>query len=432
MGLVRTHPAHDSPLYLYSPTSLPPPLLPYLSPPTTQHPEERTSPMIDTAPLSRFFQAAFGAAPSGFWAGPGRVNLIGEHTDYNDGFVLPFAIDRWAVAGLRLRSDRTIRLATDFVDGIVTADLDSIGTAPVSGWSAHPLGVVWALGEFGADLGSVPGFDLALTSDVPVGAGLSSSAAIESAVGMALNDAWALGLDRRTLARVGQRAENVVVGAPTGIMDQSASLLGEPDCAVFLDCRTLDAEVVPLGLADTSLEVLVVDTRVSHAHADGGYGSRRAACEAGARALGVPSLREVSVADLDRAREILDDVTFRRVRHVVTENQRVLDTVQLLRTAGPRAIGDLLDASHASMRDDFEISTPELDLAVDTARAHGAVGARMTGGGFGGCAIAIVPAVAIGTVTREVEAAFDAAGFTAPRVFTVRAVAGAGALEVTA
>ena len=388
--------------------------------------------MIDTAPLSRFFNEAFAAEPSGFWAGPGRVNLIGEHTDYNDGFVLPFAIDRWAVAALRLRSDRTIRLATDFTDGILTADLDSIGTAPVSGWSAYPLGVIWALGEFGADLSTVPGFDLALMSDVPVGAGLSSSAAIECAVGVALNDAWGLGLDRRTLARVGQRAENVVVGAPTGIMDQSASLLGEPDGAVFLDCRSLEAEVVPLGLAAAGLEILVVDTRVSHAHADGGYGSRRAACEAGARALGVPSLREVGVADLDRAREVLDEVTFRRVRHVVTENQRVLETVQLLRTAGPRAIGDLLDASHASMRDDFEISTPELDLAVETAQAQGAVGARMTGGGFGGCAIALVPTGSVDAVTLAVEAAFEAAGFAAPRVFTVRAVAGADAVAVTA
>jgi len=303
---------------------------------------------------------------------------------------------------------------------------------PVSGWSAYPLGVVWALGEFGADLDVVPGFDLALTSNVPVGAGLSSSAAIESAVGMALNDAWGLALDRRTLARVGQRAENVVVGAPTGIMDQSASLLGEPDSAVFLDCRSLDADVVPLGLASAGLEVLVIDTRVSHAHADGGYGSRRAACESGARVLGVRSLREVTVADLDRARAVLDEVTFRRVRHVVTENQRVLDTVEVLRTAGPNAIGGLLDASHASMRDYFEISTAELDLAVETAQAHGAIGARMTGGGFGGCAIALVRTDATEAVTRVVEAAFETAGFAAPQVFTVRAVAGAGAVAVTA
>lgn len=387
--------------------------------------------MIATAPLSEFFEGLFGVEPSGFWAGPGRVNLIGEHTDYNDGLVLPFAIDRWAVAALRLRSDRTIRLATDYVDGVVETTLDRIGPAGLSGWPAYPLGVVWALGEHGADLTDLPGFDLALTSDVPVGAGLSSSAAIESAVGMALNEAWQLGLDRQTLARVGQRAENVVVGAPTGIMDQSASLLGAPDCAVFLDCRSLDAEVVPLGLDAAGIEVLVVDTRVSHAHADGGYASRRTACEAGARILGVPMLRDVTVADLDRARTLLDDVTFRRVRHVVTENQRVLDTVRLLRHEGPSAIGALLDASHASMRDDFEISTPELDLATDVARAHGAIGARMTGGGFGGCVIALVPVDAVATVTDGVREAFASAGFTEPGIFTVRPVAGAGRIEVT-
>ena len=387
--------------------------------------------MIATAPLSEFFEGLFGVEPSGFWAGPGRVNLIGEHTDYNDGLVLPFAIDRWAVAALRLRSDRTIRLATDYVDGVVETTLDRIGPAGLSGWSAYPLGVVWALGEHGADLTDLPGFDLALTSDVPVGAGLSSSAAIESAVGMALNEAWQLGLDRQTLARVGQRAENVVVGAPTGIMDQSASLLGAPDCAVFLDCRSLDAEVVPLGLDAAGIEVLVVDTRVSHAHADGGYASRRTACEAGARILGVPMLRDVTVADLDRARTLLDDVTFRRVRHVVTENQRVLDTVRLLRHEGPSAIGALLDASHASMRDAFEISTPELDLATDVARAHGAIGARMTGGGFGGCVIALVPVDAVATVTDGVREAFASAGFTEPGIFTVRPVAGAGRIEVT-
>ena len=214
-------------------------------------------------------------------------------------------------------------------------------------------------------------------------------------------------------------------------MDQSASLLGAPDCAVFLDCRTLQAEVVPLGLNAAGLEVVVVDTRVSHAHADGGYGSRRAACEAGARTLGVPSLRDVTDGDLAAARRVLDDVTFRRVRHVVTENQRVLDTVRVLRQAGPSAVGALLDASHASMRDDFEISTPELDLAVEVARAHGALGSRMTGGGFGGCAIALVPVDAVGALGGAVDDAFADAGFTSPKVFTVRPVAGAGRIEVT-
>src|SRR5690606_9782476 len=227
--------------------------------------------------------------------------------------------------------------------------LDELDPANLSGWAAYPLGVAWALGQHGADLAAVPGVDLYIESVVPVGAGLSSSAAIECAVALALNDVWRLGFEPQTLARIGQLAENDAVGAPTGIMDQSASLLGRRDSAVFLDCRSLDAEVVPLGFADAGLAVVVIDTRVTHEHSTGGYRERRESCEAGAAALGVPSLRHVRVDELDRARQVLDDVTFRRVRHVVTENQRVLDTVRTLREAGPLAIGDLLDASHRSM-----------------------------------------------------------------------------------
>ncbi|GAA0438538.1 galactokinase [Leifsonia naganoensis] len=365
------------------------------------------------------FAEVFGRQPDGVWSSPGRVNLIGEHTDYNEGFVLPFAINRRTVAALGLREDRIVRVGSTFADELVEVDLDAIGPGALSGWSAYPLGVAWALGEFGADLAAVPGFDVLIDSNVPVGAGLSSSAAIEGAVALALNDVWRLGLDRQTLARVGQRAENVAVGAPTGIMDQSASLLGEPDSAVFLDCRTLHSEIVPLGLAEAGLEIVVIDTGVEHAHATGGYAERRASCEAGAAALGVESLRDVSVADLDRARELLDDVTFRRVRHVVTEDQRVLDTVRTLREQGPTAIGELLDASHASMRDDFEISVPELDLAVETAQSNGAIGARMTGGGFGGSAIALVPSDAVSRVLVALDGAFAEHGFGQPNLFTV-------------
>jgi len=379
--------------------------------------------MTSTNVAADIFAAAFRAEPTGFALGPGRANLIGEHTDYNLGFVLPFAIDRAAVAAFRPRADRKIRLATDFAPGVVTSDLDSLQGA--TGWAAYPLGVAWALGEFGADLDRATGFDLALYSDVPVGAGLSSSAAIESATSLALDSMWGLGLDRRTLARVGQRAENVVVGAPTGIMDQSASLLGETDSAVFLDCRSLEASAVPLGLDGAGLEILVIDTRVIHAHATGGYATRRAQCEEGARILGADSLREVGVADLDRARQLLSDVVYRRVKHVVTENQRVLDTVATLRTSGPRGIGALLDASHASMRDDFEISVPELDLAVEAALAAGALGARMTGGGFGGSAIALMPVDRAADAQAAIADASARAGFEAPVQFEVRAVAGA-------
>jgi galactokinase len=260
---------------------------------------------------------------------------------------------------------------------------------------------------------------------VPVGAGLSSSAAIESAVAIALNDVWQLGLDRATLAKVGQLAENKAVGAPTGIMDQSASLLGRFDAAVFLDCRSLESELVTLGFREAGLELLIIDTGVSHSHATGGYAERRASCEEGARLMGVDSLRDLSVDDLGRAREIMGDETYRRVRHVVTENQRVLDTVRALRDEGPGAIGELLDASHVSMRDDFEISVPELDLAVETAQANGAIGARMTGGGFGGAAIALVPAEGVSRIQVAIDGAFAEHGFGQPVTFTVTADDGA-------
>jgi len=358
------------------------------------------------------------------WSAPGRVNLIGEHTDYNEGFVLPFAIDRRTTAELVVRDDRTIRVTSTFADRAVEIALDDLGPDRLDGWSAYPLGVAWALGHW-ADTSGVPGVEIHIDSTVPVGAGLSSSAAIESAVAVALNDTWRLGLDRPTLARVGQLAENKAVGAPTGIMDQSASLLGRADHAVFLDCRSLESQLVELGFATAGLELLVIDTGVSHAHATGGYAARRASCELGARLLGVAALRDIGVDDLDRARDVLDDETFRRVRHIVTENQRVLDTVRVLRDEGPTAIGGLLDASHASMRDDFEISVPELDLAVETAQAAGALGARMTGGGFGGAAIALVPSGSLTEVRAAVERAFAERGFAAPTQFTVAASEGA-------
>lgn len=371
------------------------------------------------------FEAAYGYAPSGVWSAPGRVNLIGEHTDYNLGFVLPFAINRRTVVALALREDGVARVASAFADEVVEIALTDLSPATVEGWAAYPLGVAWSLGQRGADLGGVPGFDIFIESDVPVGAGLSSSAAIESAVALALNDVWRLGLDRRVLAQVGRQAENEVVGAPTGIMDQSASLLGEKDSAVFLDCRSLESRIVGLGLDLDDLVILIMDTGIQHAHATGGYADRRASCELGARMLGVDSLRDVTVADLPRARELLDDVTFRRVRHVVSENQRVLDAVAILETTGARDIGELLDASHRSMRDDFEISILELDLAVETAVANGALGARMTGGGFGGAAIALVASSDLSRVQVALDGAFAEHGLSQPDTFVVSAAHGA-------
>lgn len=368
------------------------------------------------------------AAPEvGVWSAPGRANLIGEHTDYNEGFVLPFAIAQRTAAAVALRDDDVIRVRSTFAHDAVEvslADLDARIAAGGLDWAGYPLGVAWALRAAAPDA-TPRGVDIALASEVPVGAGLSSSAAIEGAVASALNDVWGAGLDKVALARVGRTAENDAVGAPTGIMDQMASMLGVADAATFLDCRTLETRPVALGFAEAGLAILVVDTLVEHAHSSGGYRERREACERGAAAFGVPALRDLTVDDLPRAAEILDDVTFRRVRHIITENQRVLDTVAALDAEGPTAIGDLLTASHASMRDDFEISVPELDLAVETALAAGALGARMTGGGFGGAAIALIPVELVSAATDAVHAAFAASGFRAPNVFTVTPSEGA-------
>jgi len=373
-----------------------------------------------------------GARALGVYSAPGRANLIGEHTDYNDGFVLPFAIDRRTVVALSPRSDGRIRVASTFDPEPVEVELSQLDALfpsrrdEVPEWAGYPLGVAWALlRATGTAASAVTGVDLAISSDVPVGAGLSSSAAIEGATASALNETWGLGLDRVDLARAGRTAENEAVGAPTGIMDQMASMLGRADGAIFLDCRSLEAQVVDLGFEAAGLQLVVMDTRVKHAHSTGGYRDRREACERGAAAAGVPALRDLGIEDLPRVESLVDEVTYRRVRHIITENARVLDTVDALRARGPLAIGELLLASHASMRDDFEISVPELDTAVEAAMSAGAVGARMTGGGFGGAAIALVPNAVVGAVEEAVTAAFDAAGYGTPHVFTVTPSEGA-------
>ena len=380
-----------------------------------------TSRNIESAAAA--FEARYGYAPTGVWSAPGRVNLIGEHTDYNLGFVLPFAINRRTYAAISLRQDQTVRVMSSFSDEQHQIELAEISKNVANDWAAYPFGVAWAL----AKLGQTPGvgFDAYFESDVPVGSGLSSSAAIECSTSLALNELWQTNLTRPELARVGQLAENEIVGAPTGIMDQSASLLGERDHAVFLDCKSLEAQSIELGFDDEGLELLIIDTRVTHRLNDGGYATRRAACELGASQMGAASLREVSVDQLGKAKEIMDDVTFRRVRHIVTENERVLETVEKLRTEGPKSIGDLLNASHVSMRDDFEISIDELDTAVDVAVRHGAVGARMTGGGFGGAAIALAPIAKVSEITLAVLAEFELLGYGKPNIFAVTADQGA-------
>ncbi|CAH0261173.1 Galactokinase [Arthrobacter sp. Bi26] len=384
---------------------------------------------------SEYFSSQFGGVPDGLWSAPGRVNLIGEHTDYNDGFALPIAIDKRTTVAARARADRLLRVTSSSFPGMMEVSLEDLDPDALTGWAAYPLGVAWAMSRAaaagapdGAGSGGasrMSGLDLALTSDVPAGAGLSSSAAVECAVALALNDLWELGLDRQELARIGQLAENRVVGAPTGIMDQSASLLGEPDHGILLDCQSLVTETVALGFAGAGVGLLVIDTRTSHSHADGGYASRRRSCEDGARRLGVGSLRALGPDDLPRAAAQLDGQTYRRVRHIITENQRVLDTVAALRTSGAAAIGPFLNESHLSMRDDFEISTPELDLAVAGAQELGAIGARMTGGGFGGAALALVRNDDAGDVAGGIARDFARAGFTAPHIFPVTASEGA-------
>lgn len=383
------------------------------------------------------FMTLTGRTPIGEWSAPGRVNLIGEHTDYNQGLVLPFGIDRRTTVAVGLRTDRRVRVASAFAERAVELKLNALATQHPAEvmptgqdrWAAYVFGVLWAMGAAGADLVGAPGLDLVIDSEVPVGAGLSSSAAIECAVAVAANELWEAGFHPRSLASIGQRAENDAVGAPTGILDQSASMLAEPDAAIFIDCRDLSAETVPLGFDEAGLAVLVIDTRVEHEHASGGYRARRESCEAGAATLGLASLRELEPARLPDAASRLDVETFRRVRHVVTENARVLATVAALRDRDPRSVGPLLTASHASLRDDFEVSVAELDAAVAVAIDAGALGARMTGGGFGGSAIALVEVASVDRVAEAVRTEFATRGFAEPNCFAVRASGGASRLR---
>ncbi|MDF1490139.1 galactokinase [Tessaracoccus caeni] len=364
-----------------------------------------------------------GAQPEGLWYGPGRVNLIGEHTDYNDGFVLPFALHRKAVVAAGRREDDLFVAASLELDDEVRLPLDELAPGQ-QGWSAYVAGVAWALREAGHEVGGVT---LVLTSDVPLGAGLSSSAAIECAAVSALCDLFGIemaGIDRAKLAR---RVENVYVGAPTGLLDQAASTLCQEGTGLFLDCRSLETKQVPLPMAEQGYEMLVLDTKTPHSHVDGEYGARRASCEEAARVLGVPALRDVT--DLDDALSRLSDETMRRrVRHVVTENERVLQALELAEAGDLAAIAPLLDASHASMRDDYEITVPTVDLAVETAKSAGALGARMTGGGFGGCIIALCQAGTAETIAQAIAAAFAEREYNAPEWFTAVPAPGAGRL----
>ena len=345
---------------------------------------------------------------------PGRVNLIGEHTDYNGGLCLPLALPQRTTVTISSRDDQLLSLSSAQEDDGWEGSVDD----RPPGWAAYVAGVVAMLR---ADGHAVPGFAARIDSQVPLGAGLSSSAALECAIAVGVAGLLDLDLDeagRRRLADACIRAENDYVGAPTGGMDQTVAMLGRPGFALLLDFADHSVEPVALPLDDAGLALLVVDTRVSHSLTDGSYGDRRTECAQAAEALGVDTLRDT---DLDAVERLDDPVLRRRARHVVTENQRVLDAVAALGAGDWSSLSATLDASHSSMRDDFEISCRELDLAVETARAAGALGARMTGGGFGGSAIALVPADQAESIGGRIVVSFAAAGLTAPQPFAVTA-----------
>jgi len=371
----------------------------------------------DTAArVSELFRARFGGAPDGVWLAPGRANLMGEHTDYNDGFVLPFALSQGITAAAARRADRALVLCSrQEPDGQVEIAPGGLVPGRVSGWAAYPAGIAWALGSAGY---RVPGACIVIDSDVPAGAGLSSSAALECATALALTELAGVTVPRRELAAIARRAENEFVGVPSGIMDQSASLLGQAGHALLLDCRSLDSSQVPFDPAAAGVRLLLINTRAKHELSDGEYARRRAECEEAARLLGIPSLRYLTnVGNTDR---LTDPVLRRRARHIVTDNQRVLEVAALLRaSAGIAAnayhdVGRLLTRAHVSLRDDFEVSWPEADAAVEAALDAGALGARMMGGGFGGSVLALVPETASGAVRDAVTRAYARRSWTAP------------------
>jgi len=366
------------------------------------------------------FTGVYGYEPSGVWAAPGRVNLIGEHTDYNQGLVLPFAIAERTEAAIAPRRDEYIRICSAQNPGEIR-EIGATALSPglPSGWAAYVAGVAWALDFEG-------GFDVAVDSSVPVGSGLSSSAALMCAVGLGLNDLFGLDHSRRDIARRTQRTENDYVGAPTGGMDQIASLLGTAGHAILFDVRADTTERVPFNPAGAGLEVLAVDSMVRHGHSGGEYRERRQDCEESARRLDVPSLREVTVEDLPIASKRLGpERLIKRTRHIVTENQRVLDVAAALERNEWETVGELLTEAHISYRDDFEASCEEVDLAVAVLLESGALGARLTGGGFGGVAIALIRSKDVAGARQAVERAYAERDYKPATMFTVLPSAGA-------
>ena len=362
--------------------------------------------------IEKKFLETFGAEPDLVAAAPGRVNLIGEHIDYSDGFVLPFAIKDRTLVAARKRNDSTVRIASaQRRNKIVTVDISRVKPGLKGEWERYALGVLWALGV-------KEGVDLLIDGHVPLGAGLSSSAALECSVATAMNHLFDLGFNLEELARLTQKAENQYVGVPCGIMDQSVSLMATQGSALLLDCRDLSTKNIPFDVASSGLELLIIDTQAHHALTDGGYAERRASCESVVAKLGITSLRELTMEQLENSRGLLTETEFVRARHAVTEMKRVIDCVQALSDSNFTLVGELINQSHASLRDDYTVSCPELDTAVNAALAAGALGARMVGGGFGGSAIALIQASKTTETIKTIEKAFSNKKFKAPRFFT--------------
>lgn len=369
------------------------------------------------------FTQIFGYEPHGLWSAPGELSLLGDDSDYADGYVLSLAIDRRTVVAVGVRKDRKLRVASTEADEIAEITLENLSPEQVHGWPAYPLGVAWALGQFGADLSAVPGLDIFVDSDVPVGVGLGSSAALETAVAVALNDAWQLSFDTLTLAKVSQRAEKSVVGRTTGLADHIPSLVAEDDRATLFDSRSLDTDSISLGFSENSLAILVIDTGVERALdiETERFSEREEAVDL----LKLSSLRDLSAKKLPDYRDRLSATTYRRVQHVLNENQRVLDAARVLRNEGPLSLGDIVTASQASLRDDYEVSGPEIDLAVDTAVINGALGARMIGLGNSGTIYAIVHHNDLSLLQVALDGAFSEHGFSAPATYVVNPSRGA-------
>ncbi len=371
------------------------------------------------------FKALFGQTPEIVTEAPGRVNLIGEHVDYCDGFVMPFAINDRTYAAISQRTDRKIRIASKQRPGeIFETSLDQLSPEGEGDWERYILGVIWA---FGSQITS--GLDILVDGGVALGAGLSSSAALECSIATALNQLFSADLSLPELARLAQRAENGYVGVPCGIMDQSVSLMAQAGNALLLDCRDLSTEQIPLDLASAGLELMIIDTRAHHALVDGGYAERRASCESAAKKLGVKALRDCSISELEGSRSKLTELEYMRAEHVVNDIARVHETVALLKQNDFVSVGKILTKSHASLRDRFEISCAELDLAVDTALANKSLGGRMIGGGFGGSAIALFKVADIEPAKAAIAAAFEAAGYIEPRFFTSLPSSGAAVIS---